>query len=319
MSQLSEAAIAALRAGLAFAQGNLLSGDDPIDAENWFPEDLPTDEKARLLLLLRSDVGFSDDELRVHLGAPPIPADRQTHVLVSGMLHGSFPACYVVGEEATEEEWDAAETAGAGAIIFALDAIDGSEPYDTLTFGFSCNLLAYRREFDHDELLFAAVANSSGVVITYEDPASVSVGTMEDLRPISQPLSDDFRPSTVAVLGATPGHRRLVQFLLDDDSLTVFTTGGAPASLGLVIGRLEALVCPRAQTTHDTAYLPMLALLGIPIIIRGGLALSFSDVRSYFSAVARRQEDRTAKPVPPFVAARNPHIAGELARFLAQS
>jgi hypothetical protein len=215
MSQLSDVAIAALRSGLEFAQSHLLAGGEEVDADGWHPEDLPLDERDRLLLLLQSARTFSEEDRRLQDGRPPIPADRQTHLLVANLLQQAIPGSHVVGEEATEGEWDAAESAAIGAMIFSLDAIDGSFPYETLTFGYSTNLLAYRREADHDELLFAAVANSSGILMTYEDPASVRVGTFTDLKEISQPLRDDFTESTVAVQGADPQHRSEAGFLLD--------------------------------------------------------------------------------------------------------
>jgi fructose-1,6-bisphosphatase/inositol monophosphatase family enzyme len=316
VGQLREAALEAMRSGLTFAQRHLLEGEAAVDADTWYPDDLPADERDRLLLLLRTDSTFTPEDLEIHLGAEPIPADRRTHVLMSEILKRRFPSCYVVGEEATSAEWDAAMSASDGDLIFSLDAIDGSLPYDCLTFGYSTNLLAYERRDDHDELLLAAVANSSQLLAYYEAPGTVQVGNFETSLSLTQPFVDDFRTDAVALLASTPDHRSLAAKALEDMSFTVFTTGGAPPALGLVVGRLAALAAVKPQTTHDAAFLPILAFLGVPIITDDGTVLTLQDVLNFFSHVARRQSDRRAHPVPRFVAARDPIFGAELARRL---
>lgn len=310
---LLDAVMETMQSALTFSQQHLLEGESAVDAETWYPDELPTDERDRLLIGLVTDRGLNEYELEVHLGAEPIPADRRTHTVMAGLLRKTFPSCYVVGEEATEEEWIAAEQAPIGGLIFSLDAIDGSLPYDTLTFGYSTNVLAFVRTMTRDELHLAAVANSSGLIAAYEHPGSVLVGTFSRHRSLTLPVSEDFRDGTVALLASDPTHRATARPLFNDPELTIFTTGGAPASLGLVMGRLAALVATKSQTTHDAAYLPILAFLGVPIVVEGNIALSLPDVLSFFSQVARNQDDRRAHPVPRFVAARSPQFAFKLA------
>lgn len=151
--------LAALQSGLRFAGAYLLDGDEVLSAESWHPDEISVDERDRLLQLLTSGAEFTDAELNRHLGSPPIPADRRTHLVLVDALQTHFPHAYVVGEEASDREWDIAEGAPEDSLIFQVDAIDGSLPYDTLTFGFSVNLLAYRRGPKTDELLFAALVN----------------------------------------------------------------------------------------------------------------------------------------------------------------
>jgi hypothetical protein len=322
--ELQSVAIMSLEAGLRYAQQHLLAGDGALDAELWLPTELPEDERQRLLLELQGRSGQSDEDLMEHLGDPPIPADRLTHNVVAGFLRQSFPSCYVVGEEATKDEWIAAEGAAEGAMIFSLDAIDGSLPYECLTFGYSSNLLAFRRERDRHELLLAAIANSSGYLALYEAPGRLYVGNFDKLKQISElePLVPRPRHEheTVAIVAAKARDRKKAAFLYEEpefSELTIWTTGGAPAALGLIIGSLGAVVCTRDQTTHDAAYLPILAFLGIPIVAADSqVVLSFADVLHFFERVAVTPDDRLAHPVPRFVAARNVTLAMRLARSL---
>ena len=296
----------------------LLQGEAAIIADDAL--DLPAGEWDRLLTDLEKDVGFSQVDLDEHLGSPPIAADRATHVVMRSVIQHAEPSAAVVGEEATTEEWDQAVASQPGQLLFQLDAIDGSLPYETVTFGYSSNLLAYSRGRNQDQLLLAAVANSSGFTALYQQAlgqpsGEVLVGRLGgEFKPLLDPLRNDVRAETVAVLGTTWKHRQGLLAVVDDPGFTVFTTGGAPAALGLITGRLAALVCTDPQTTHDTAYLPVLAALNIPIFTRtraglGVQALGLQDVLRFFSQVARSQQDRKAKPVPPFVAARNPQFA----------
>lgn len=316
MATVREAALDAMQQALAFAADHLLRGEEILDADLWIADDLPIDERERLLTFLREGAEYSDDDLRNHLGLPPIPADRRTHLLMCDIIRRQFPHALIVGEEASEHEWDMAEQAGPGSLLFSLDAIDGSLPYDALTFGYSCNVLAYEREVAEDRLIFAAVANSSGFLAAFEAPDTVLLGTFANHDSIVQPLTNDFRSSSIAVLSAMPKHRALISGLLRRDDLTIFSTGGAPPSIGLMAGRLAALACTEPQTTWDAAYLPILSFLGVPIILADGTTVLHDDVLSYFSQVARTQADRTAHPVPRFVAARDPVFGFEIARHL---
>ncbi len=329
VSPLQDEVFKIMRTALIYAEGHLLKGETPLDTDLADAADLPYDYKRVLLAALAADPGFTARELEIHQGRPPIEADRSTHTVMAEMLRQSFPGCYVVGEEATEIEWASAEQAPAGSLIFSVDAIDGSLPYETLTFGYSTNVLAFRRTEVSTHLLLAAVANSSHFVAAYADPNTVSVGSLRDygLRSLQDPLAvsrgvtetlspmhEDFCDGTVAVVAAQARHRLRAEKLFSDSELILFTTGGAPAALGLIMGKLEALVSTSRQTTHDAAYLPILAFLGMTIITDRQIHLGLPDVLNFFSQVAISEEDRLAHPVPSFVAARNPQTAGRLAR-----
>jgi hypothetical protein len=316
MVDIRTTVLTAMKEGLGFAAEYLLMGEQALDAHTWGVDDIPVDEKYRLLDLLRHGAEFTSNELEQHIGTAPIPADRRTHLVMADVIRRHFPHSFVVGEEATESEWELAENAPVGALIFTLDAIDGSAPYDTLTFGYSSNVLVHERHEHDDELLMAAVANSSGFVALYEAPDTVIVGTLEAQSVITEPLSTDFREGSIAILAASPRHRALASSVMNDDTLTTFTTGGAPAALGIIIGRLSALAATEHQTMWDTAFLPIVAFLGVPIHARTGLVLGLHDVTSFFIRVARTPEDRTARPVPPFVIARNPAFGARLMTLL---
>lgn len=164
----------------------------------------------------------------------------------------------------------------------------------------------------------AGIANSSGFVAIYDRESSeVRAGDTVRVRPLSQPLRTDFQDSSVAVLGAKPGHRELVKAVLSDDRLTTFTTGGAPAALGLVLGRLGALVAPVAQTTWDAAFLPIVAFLGVTVIVPRPVGepvvVELAQVLQWFGEVRRFERD-DSRPIPPFVVARDPVLAGRLSR-----
>ena len=75
----------AIQGGLGFARQHLLDGERVLDAESWIPSDLPSDERTRLLILLRSDRGLNDDEIEIHLGAP---VDLRLKIAIA---HGIVP------------------------------------------------------------------------------------------------------------------------------------------------------------------------------------------------------------------------------------
>ncbi|MFI9505528.1 hypothetical protein [Nocardia sp. NPDC052566] len=338
--------------GLTFANGLLLGGNDVIDAETWDSSDIQHRKALRRLALLAEDVGLSDADLGRHPGHEPIPADRDTHVVMQHRLRILFPGCYVVGEEATEHDWWAAIGSPPGSLIFSIDALDGSTLYESFTFGYACNLLAYRRVKGNENLLmFAAVMNSSGFVACYQrdeqgalvgnvyTATDIALGTDTDdsaargaaigkrLVSITDPVVlDGFRADTVATNASDPARRRVIAPLLADKDLYVSTLGGAPAALGLVLGGLAALVCPRAQTTYDTAYLPILASLGITIYTmhegKEGFTLGLKEVLGFFDHLAgvggAWTTEGVTKPVPAFVAARNPQFGAELRRRIIE-
>jgi fructose-1,6-bisphosphatase/inositol monophosphatase family enzyme len=330
VSGLRDQVLNVMRDALRFAESHLLLGEIPLDAETTGPFNLPFDCKEELKAWV-GDPSFTQENHDPQFGLPPSDADRETHNLMTRTLRRAFPDCHIVGQGAHEDEWALAEQASPGSIIFSVDAIDGSLPYDTLTFGYSTNVLAFQRTSPaQTQLLLSAVANSSHFVAVYEDPGTVSVGSLRggppddkdkppELKSVTEPSRNDMRDGTVALVAAQAKHRHgASERLWADAGLTIFTTGGAPAAIGLILGRLDALVTSEAQTTHDAAYLPILAALGIPILAEttsGPRMLGLPDVLNFFSHVAISARDRLAHPVPRFVAARTPKQAGMLSSY----
>jgi len=317
LSRVAEVTVEALRAGLEHATSELLD-IDPVDSEAWLGSSVSDAQRDELLAALLSDCGFGDEDLQFHLGEPPIPADRRVHTVMSGVIRSKLPGAYVVGEEATTSEWDQAEKALQHAQIFTLDAIDGSVPYACLGFGFSSNIVVHQRIGVADSLLLSAVANSSGILILYYE-GQVLVGDINHPQALTiapAPLIDDPKTGSVAVLGALPRHRAMISGVLKDRAATVFTTAGAPAAAGLVVGSLESLVAQRPQTLHDAAYLPALLALKITVVTQDGENLELRDVESMFSRTWTTAHPRQQRPCPAFVASRNPTRAFEIAEQL---
>ena len=324
VEKLTHVVLKASEHGLVTAADFLLSGDGAIDTEDWTADSqLSAAESDGFLSWLM------DPKERQEL-FPDIPADRATHTAINAIIHQEYPHSLVVGQKATDAEWSVAETAPDGSLIFAVDAIDGSIPYKALTFGYSTNILVFRREGASDRALMAAVSSPNGLCLLWEStspsPAGAChVGLWHD-HPLGHSdwgvlLADPLTTATkgtVAVLAADRRHRDQAAALLDDESLTVFTTGGAPASFGMALGNLESLVATRRQTLWDAAYLPALISLGIPVIsLEDGSSLSSTGVAHMFSQMAREPANRQARPVPPFVASRTHSRASQLARMLS--
>lgn len=309
-SPISDTSLKAMNAGLAFARSSLQS--DQLDSDEWLANQLPASDRTALLEALLSDQGLDEKDLELHLGESPIPADRQTHTVMAGVIRRHIPTALVVGEEAREDEWNQAQSAESG-YIFSIDPIDGSVPYSSLTFGYSSNVLVHRRWPQKDYLLLSAVANSSGATALYEE-GTIYVGDIHDRNSftiVGAPLDDPLEGS-VALLGALPRHRAKVRGVLQDQDAIVFTTGGAPASLGLVVGSLESLIASSPQTLHDAAFLPILASLHLTILTQDGRSLGLPEVLSIFERVARSKEARIEHPCPAFVASRSPERAYKL-------
>lgn len=316
LDKLVETTVKSLRVGLRHAAGELLDLE-PLDSEVLL-DTVTTDTERRLLLdALLNDPGPSDADLQAHLGEPPIPADRRVHAVISGTIRAALPRARVVGEEAISSEWDDAKSAPTGTYIFTVDAIDGSLPYSCLGFGYSSNIVLHQRHIGRDKLILSAVANSSGIMALYNE-GQVLVGQVDansDLVIASMPLSEP-KERTVAILGALPRHRTKARAVIADESAIVFTTAGAPASLGVLAGSLESLVAHSPQTLHDAAFLPAFAALHIPILTEKGEFLSLAEVESIFERNWENENPRTSHPCPAFIASRNELRAIEIATQL---
>ena len=323
---------------LSSARDGLLDDEHPLDldqqaAENWLDHD-----KDRFLDALE---GRPTPEPRAaDVGDPAIQADKDAHAAVEELLKSgrlvSEEFC-LVGEEAPKSAWHNMQQAPPGSLILALDAIDGSGPYENLTLGYGSTLLALRRRGLQtgdpdlkarykDELQGAAVCNSSGFWVSMTAVggvgAEVLAGFLFDESPLVELVQPEFPPSvtdSVAVVAAKPEGRRRAQSLLDvpkGDTTIVYNTGGAPAALGLLLGRLGAMVSFENQTMWDTAYLPIFAALGIQMfLVPSGEPFGVEAVTTWFSYLTH--ERHGVRPVPPFLATRRVEDGGELLRRIS--
>lgn len=324
MDKLTDTVLRAAAEGLNSAAKFLLSGDGALDTELWTSDSqLSAAENVAFLDWLTD--GKEHEDL-----FPDVPADRATHMAIYRVIHQEYPHSLIVGQKATDGEWSAAEEAPEGSLIFAIDAIDGSVPYKALTFGYSTNISVFRREAETERLLLSAVATPNGLCLLWETTSlspggGAHIGLWHDHAArapewgvlLGEPLTSA-RAGTVAVLAAARRHREQASPLLDDENLTVFTTGGAPASLGIAVGSLESLVATRRQTVWDAAYLPALVSLGIPIVsLEDGSTLTKGQVARLFSRIARDPGTREDRPIPPFVASRTHERGRQLAGMLS--
>ena len=277
-------------------------------------------------------------------GLAQIKADRDTHNTLRDRLQEDEPEAIVVGEEAEPHDWDAFEAAPPGSVIYSLDSIDGSSPYDSLSFGFSTNLLMYLRQKDgSDRLLMSLTVNSSRLGLVYQfpkmvyvqSPPAVYVSQGDERRLIVEPgvAQDDVRRGFVAAVAAQPHARRAVAEILDttrswglppfqwskqleeDPPLTVFTTGGAPATWGIAMGRLDAFVCASPQTVHDTSGIPALLSLGLRAFGDAGKQLDSDSLMRLFDTLDR-PGSLNYKPIPRLVIARHNDLAQSIAECL---
>lgn len=271
------------------------------------------------------------------LGLPQIEADVTAHKLIAALIGELEPNAVVVGEEASGDAWDEWAAAEPGTIIYSVDSIDGSAPYDSLSFGYSSNLLMYVRQPDRtDALVMSIVVNSSRLVLVYQVPNRVTVSYANTIQrtPLDEPVvaPDDVRAGFTAVVGAQPAARRRAAVLLDttrswglptlryggvdhhDPPLTVFTTGGAPVTLGLALGKLDAIVFTQHQTIHDAAGVPALLALGLKAHGRSGPIESRALLEEF--NLLDRPNSAGYKPIEPLVICRDESLGRLMAERL---
>lgn len=333
--ELFKAALTAAREGLLFREEGALDAEDE-GAGNWLEHD-----KDRYLHAIAATL--PEEPRAADVGDLPILADKEAHKAVADLLetgHLVSEQFCLVGEEAPPSAWGRMQRAAPGTLILVLDAIDGSGPYENLTFGYGTTLLALRRRERQpgdpnsampfmDELQGAAVCNSSGYMVSMKAVGGVGSDIVagflwDDTAPFIELSEPDYPASStnsVAVVGAKPLGRRNASSLLevpDGDEVIVYNTGGAPAALGLLLGRLGAMVSFERQTMWDTAYLPIFASLGVQLfMVPSGRSFGIREVTTWFSYLTHQREG--VRPVPPFLATRRAEDAGELLRRINPS
>lgn len=330
LNDLKSTVRSAISAGLRLAERRLLNPERSIQADTHSQISLAA--QAELFNLLLTGIGDA-------INSPDEPIDREAHEAIFEVIRDRHPGAVIIGQKATEGEWHVA-TQADNCLLFLVDSIDGVLPYLTLTYGYSTNLLVYIRENGHDKLAIAAIGVPGGRCLMWQANAishmtasaawggAVTYGLWNEDEPelwpiLSEPLhsSESAKIGVIAAVAGDPTHRRQIAPLLDLDSRIVFTTGGAPASLGLITGVLESLVATEPQALYDVAHIPILMALGVPIFsLVDGSQLTPTDVAHAFEG---RGEPRYATsqpltaPFPPFVATRSPGEGARLAELLA--
>lgn len=307
--------------------------DLPFDIEDFMPSAERTPE---LLAFLRGQKIHVDDPNRRRFtprsavqGLPPIAADKICHRQIAGAIRARFPKVMVIGEEASEADWEEAMNADPGTVIVDVDPIDGSLPFDTLGCGYSTNFVIYRRALGtyHGVATLAhLVVSSSGRDLLFVSPNAVTVGHRGDhLVPRSdfQCTPEDVRPGTVAVVGTQGKHRRGGPSVLFDTELswglppyesggrtyydpplTCVGLGGAPFFVEMILMRLETIVIPHAQTVHDAAGLPALLALGAHCFDFDGNPITMESLMAAFTVLGPPNSE-IYTPIPGMVISRN--------------
>lgn len=250
--------------------------------------------------------------------------DVAAHLLIGTDLKALIAGSIVVGEEASKRDWARFRAAPPGTFVWVLDAIDGSALQDTVGFGYSANVILYRKLDGKPEepLLMVTVTSSStmtGWLYTGQvgashlnalDPNTGEPMILELLEPV-KPL-DQVRQGWVAVVAAQAKDRAKVHTLFQSD-LSIMTLGGAPALPGLLLERLAAVVIPSPQTRHDAPLLPLASHMNMHFVdIERCEFYSDAQIRSFFTGVVPPSHPNY-KPVPAMVVSRDPLFGMELA------
>jgi len=271
------------------------------------------------------------------IGQPAIAEDANAHNRIRELFGLSqiphLQRAIVVGEEAGRNAWDAAMEAPLGAMIVDIDPIDGSSNYDSLGHGFSTNMCVYVKTArgKNFELVLSMVTGDHHSVV-WQLGNKVSVRSRKGrFTQIHEPISKVPRDGYIATVAAVPHHRARVAPLMEtasdpswglplyetggrqyhDPTPTVYTMGGAPATIGLAIGRISAAVTTSPQTIHDTAGVPALLALNLPMwdadgpVDRAALMERFNQLDS--------PDSQHYTPIPPLVIGRDAEFVARVA------
>jgi hypothetical protein len=271
------------------------------------------------------------------IGQPPIVEDANSHKRIGDMLSSTqiphLRDAILVGEEAGAAAWDDAMSAREGSIIIDTDPIDGSSNYDSMAYGFSTNFLAYTKTAPgkNFQLLLAMVTSPQHTVVWQLGNRVLVRSRRGPIVQINEPRSKVPRSGYIAAVAAMPHHRAKIAQLLEtptdpswelpyyetggkkfhDPTPAVNTMGGAPATIGLVIGRCSASVTTSPQTIHDTAGVPAMLALNLPMcdadgpVDRAALMERFNHLDSPGS--------NNYTPIPPMVIGRDPEFVSRVA------
>ncbi|WP_071288993.1 hypothetical protein [Mycolicibacterium llatzerense] len=263
------------------------------------------------------------------IGQPPIAEDSIAHQRIRKLFGDSqiphLQRAIVVGEEAGRGAWDAAMEAPQGAMVVSIDPIDGSSNYDSLGHGFSTNMCVYVKTAGgkNYQLVLSMVTGDHHCVV-WQIGNKVFVRSRKGrFVQIDEPIAKVPRDGYIAAVAAMAHHRARVAQLMEtasdpswrlplyetggrqfhDPAPAVYTMGGAPATIGLAIGRISAAVTTSPQTIHDTAGVPALLALNLPMydaegpVDRAALMARFNQLDS--------PDSQNYTPIPPLVIGRD--------------
>lgn len=271
------------------------------------------------------------------IGQPAIAEDAISHNRIRHLLDSTgFPQlsnAILVGEEAGQSAWDAAMEAPASTLVIDVDPIDGSSNYDAMTYGFSTNMLAYMKTAPgkHFKLVVAMVTGSHHSVAWQLNKKVVVRSRKRAFVEITEPISKAPREGYIAAVAAMPHHRAKIATLLEtasdpswnlplyetggnqfhDPTPTVNTMGGAPSTIGLAVGRCSLSVTTSSQTIHDTAGVPALLALNLPIWDENGPVDRVALMELFNQLDSPNSDNYT--PIPPLVIGRDPEFVAQAA------
>jgi hypothetical protein len=317
-----------------------------LDTDEMGPDEVSSEQRAHSLdVLVRANRGDRSDRFGpgetkegTDIGQPVIAEDINSHNRIKRLIRQSpIPALrnsFIVGEEASECEWNAAEDAPPGSLVLDVDPIDGSSNFDSMAFGFSTNVVAFRKTAvgKHYEMLLAMVIGSNRFTVAWQfgNRVFARYGAGAFLE-IHDPISKAPRIGYTAAVAAMPHHRAKIAQLMEtpadsfwdlptyetggkryhEPAPTVYTMGGAPATIGLVIGRCSASVITSPQTIHDTAGVPAMLALNLHVFGAEG-AVDRHALMKKFNALDRPKSGNYT-PIPPLVIGRDAAFTGRLA------
>lgn len=319
-----------------------LLSPEPHQLDDARHDDVSSEYREHVLNVVDSQ--FGDEPKLSKIGQPAIVEDAKSHKRIRQLLDSTdiaqLNAAILVGEEAGRKAWDAAMDAPEGTMVIDVDPIDGSSNYDSMAFGFSTNILAYVKTGRGKNFqLIVAMVTGGHHSVAWQLGNKVSVRSRRSplFNEITEPIAKVPRDGYISSVAAMPHHRAKVASLLEtpsdaswnlpfyesggkqfhDPTPAVYTMGGAPATIGLAIGRCSAAVTTSPQTIHDTAGVPAMLALNLPIFDASG-PVDRVALMELFNQLDSADSDNYT-PIPPLVIGRDPQFAAQVAERIFHS
>lgn len=259
-----------------------------------------------------------------HVGAPPAAIDAEMSFWFRDRIEA-------LGIQYDSEDVHAALNVAPGVEIGSTDPVDGTE-LALGTFGSWSVVVLFDvvRSANSRSHVTGAIATSNGAVVSWWCVNRLGAIWCELSGPLSfegiQPIATETKivlpvaatdsaiglvPGRADLVGAvawTPTRRRLLREAWDLDRADIYlkNTAGTPEVLGLLRGKLGAMIEVEQVQLHDAAHLIPLVMLGGSVVTPAG---DETDVFKHFERLHRKD-----RKIGPYVAASNPEA---LARILA--